>query len=104
MIFLSVLTISIATCICYKIKCRSLEIEIENTAVSLVKVPIKSRELLVKIPVKSKELEIGIYDQYTHCIKTAMKESRENNKPIGIEQAEKTCAKFNKPDDSAVND
>jgi hypothetical protein len=48
--------------------------------------------------IKNKELEIGIYDQYTYCIKTIMKESRRNSKPCDVVEAEKVCSKLKKDD------
>lgn len=87
MIFLSVVVISISLIICFTIKAKYRY----NTIVLTNQIPIHSREL----EVKSKELEIGIYDQYTYCIKTTMRESKNNGKPADLAEAEKVCAKFN---------
>lgn len=47
--------------------------------------------------IKGQELQIGIYDQYTFCLRSVMKESGKQGKPCSAEEAAKICSKFNQP-------
>lgn len=108
MIFLSVIVVSTALCfisiaLCFifkekykaEIKKSELGIELEIEKAEL-QAELEASLTSFKNPIKSKELEIGLYDQYTYCIKTIMKESKNNGNSATLSQAEKACTKFNK--------
>ena len=60
---------------------------IQNTQrITLIK-SLKTKSL----EIKDKELDFGLKDSYLYCVKMSMEKSKENNKQITLQEAEKVC-------------